>query len=837
MLKLQEVSANRQTPPLSLPLAKHVNGRKASRINLRTASFEATQHIEYLERELALANAKNDSDPCSAAKMRGLAVENNNLRQELAEWHMKYDARVDDEVQKRLEFEADMKERLDILASESEMKDARIGELEWELECMKIKVRDAEGLEEVNKDLEKRIDVLTNLLVQSPTRMDARSAATSPNKPEPTKRTPRPKSMLSKGPSSPGGVRLSLATVSETAFWQAQGFASLSGKFEAADEDDHLFACPEPLLSPTGEVSLQSPNLMEQSTRTGFLAGRSRSSTYMRSLPSSTSRPTSLMSTSSLGGAPWGVPVVPESDTEANATQKKRRMRRFASGSKSLKPLVLPTASTIPSVPVSATIYPSIESTTDRDSSDISLDPTTTYLSRLATSSPISSPTQPLRCPSMARLQDQTLQALEGKCKDRDTSQSGYNISGSSTDGPRHALERAEATFNSDTGPRSRPRSLQKELEEAEVAQSGLGISAGTYDEPCGDGLIPVTRDATPESGQIFIGLEAPSSKCSSQSAYNHRRVQPQHPDVTPKPFSNLVPSTAIATIPTKSTPSLALTAQHAHGIFTRLTNLICQAKQDPFNLAQRLLSNAWSLNSSRLLGGAGWWLLGLVYHRRKRKQGNCADAVAVGENSVQRPQERRHLLQQGDEEEAGAVGFNWQHFTGEAGRPGSEEHHHRNYGGTWLSPPHVNDNGSGLPAFVPSLEAHRNPRLFPCNDCVEPSSRRTLRLWLHFSLTIVLAIGMALKHGPAALLVEPVASQSPNNGRTEGEFATEHQQRDGYTCANTSHGLRDISEQPSKTDSSIADSGYGSIIFAETLGPVDFEKGPGRFPPLYKSV
>ena len=42
-----------------------------------------------------------------------------------------------------------------------------------------------------------------------------------------------------------------------------------------------------------------------------------------------------------------------------------------------------------------------------------------------------------------------------------------------------------------------------------------------------------------------------------------------------------------------------------------------------------------------------------------------------------------------------------------------------------------------------------------PCPDCIEPSSRRTIRIWFQFCLTMVLAIGMAVKHGPDALIVD----------------------------------------------------------------------------------
>ena len=48
------------------------------------------------------------------------------------------------------------------------------------------------------------------------------------------------------------------------------------------------------------------------------------------------------------------------------------------------------------------------------------------------------------------------------------------------------------------------------------------------------------------------------------------------------------------------------------------------------------------------------------------------------------------------------------------------------------------------------------------CEDCVEPSSRRSLRLWLRFSVALLLAVGVAIREGPAALLVECPPGQKP---------------------------------------------------------------------------
>ena len=828
--KLRELSGNERTPPSSSPPVKHVKGRRASRLKPRSSSFETTQHIDYLERELASAKARNESDASPAAKqrrsakLRALSMENKNLRLELDELQQK-GARVEEEVEKRLEFEVEMKDRLDALEAESEMKDVRIGDLEWEIECMKIKVKDAEGLEEVNADLEKRIDVLTNLLVQSPTWASSRSATTPPNKIDSTKRTPRPRSMLTKVPSSTGGVRLSLATVSETHSCAVQPrwprySDSTPAKFELLTDNDHSSTSPECLNSPSQTDAMLSAGDTEPSASQRCFDSRPQMSLSMRSAPSSSSRPTSFMSASSFGGAPWGIPILPEDDA-AKASSKKRRMRRFASGSKSLKPLVLPTATRANSVPVSAPVYPSTEATAGRDFSHRSLDPTTSFLSKFASSSPFSTPTQLPRRPSTTEsAREEAFRTLEGRGNCH--AESPHSVEPPSI--LHQQCNSLRGGTSSQEPSRPRPRSLQQELDEVEDVDAKLKVSNEACDDPFEDGLIPATIDVTPESGQKLTGIEPSSSKEPTTNNRERQQGRNQASPITRNSQKESFESQA-ARIPAKGSPSLGFTSQQAHGIFARLTSLIFDCKQDPLVLAKGLLSNAWSLGSNRLLGGVGWWLLGLVYHRQRRKlEVECADLVAVDAKCDQPLLQRSRLQQQGNGNRLCEQGFQWPHFSAEASRERATKQHFRDYGATWLSPPHLHCNRNELPPFLPAATAHKTPHLFPCNDCVEPSSRRTLRLWFHFSLTIVLAVGMALKHGPAALLAELPARLSPEIERSNGRDEAEGSRETTKIQAGYIQRVRDFSGRSSKTDDSIADSAYGSIVFAEVLGPEDFE-------------
>ncbi len=850
MMKLREGSGNQKTPPppLSSPLTKQVKGRNPKRISLRSASSEASKYIEHLESQLASVNAKLDSftspnsNKLRSAKLRALTVDNRNLRQDLSAWEKEFAARVQEERDQRLEVEMELRVRLRTLENEMELKDARIAELEWEVESMRVKVGDAEGLEEVNIGLEKRIEILTNLLAHSPNKLDVCSAATSPVRADPIKQTSRPKSMLPKIPSPSGAVRLSLSTVSEATFWQPNNIISSSTVVESP-EDAVQDADKQELNSPADDEGMRSPGYGRQSRQSGSFESRSRTSGSFRSAPSSASRPTSFRSSGSFGPTSWGLPNL--ADVDARSANKQRKMRKFPSGSVSLRPLILPAATVVPSLPASAPIYPSIEATAKRNISEVSLDPTTSFLSKPVDSSPITTPDQPGRHRSTSWAQEQTLKALEGRFMDverLDDEQASPSIAPTSEQKPFDFRE----VPSEDHKRRSRPRSLKKELEGAELEQAGP-TQALSSPKPFEDYLVPVdvgeNPQKSPESSQIMIGIDPTPSKTPLPASFPQQTRLLRDSEDTPKRERKPTPPTYTSSQPIKALPSTLLTNQHAFGIFSRLTNLISQTKQDPFVLARRILSNAWAQGSKRL-GGMGWWLLGLVYGTRRRKRKRTADSKTVEPTTTQ--------------------DFDWQHFSAEASRRRTAEHYFSDYGAchqsitdSWLSPPHASaqqkPSSNTIPRSSSPPKPRNEPHLFPCNECVEPSSRRTLRLWFQFSLAIVLAVGMAIKNGPASLLSEdpdpylpthvhkslPPITKNPNPHPHEREREpllqahrsrsnprpTTGVSRDGRTVVVDYYTeARSPPSRVNSVESNGVDSGYGSITFAETLGPADFE-------------
>ena len=789
MNKLREGSLNPRTPPpLSSPLAKYAKGRNSNRPGIRSPSSEASKYIEHLEAQLASAHARLESPSATrkrSARLRALVVENRNLKHEVADWEKGYDVRVQEEKARRNEVEMELRQYVRQLEEEMDLKGAKIGELEWELESMRAKFRDTDELKAMNVRLEKRIDVLTNILVQAPMKLDVSSATTSPQKADISKRTPRPTSMLPRLPSSPGGLQLSLATVSESAFWQPKSIASPASIAEspgghAAIEDEQAFSVP------VFEEAMGSPDPGLKSTQPGFFDHRSRTSVSYRSAPSTSSRPSSIRSSSSFGPGAWGLPD--PADTEPQSSSKRRRsMRRFPSGSNSLRPLILPTSTIGQSLPASAHIYPSIEATASRDASGTSLDPTTSFFSRPIDSSPTFTPTQPSRHHSSAWVQEQTMRVLEGRFTDAGRRESTpVPISTPSVAGEPF-MEFGEI-HSEKRKRRSRPRSLEEELKEAHANQMKTVDGRANLTESPEEGLVLVDTDDG--SSHTMIGVVPMSSKSTIQGAsLRHRRSGPNE---TPKPNERDCTFPLIGDL----FPSTTLASEQAHGIVHRLTTLITQTKQDPFILARRLLANAWALGSG-WWGGMGWWLLGLVYGTRWRKPRRSADVDIAEDSQDNSP---KHL--------------DWQHFSTEASRSRAAHCYFRHRNGDNTA---ADGNKSSLASPHTSTPSppRKVPHLFPCPSCTEPSSRRTLRLWFQFSLAIVLALGLAIKNGPASLLAgnhpphqlyfhheSPLFKvQQRKRGELEGEGEAEWTSRDG------SH-----------------DSGYGSIVFAEILGPGDFE-------------
>lgn len=776
MMKLREGSLNQRTPqPVTSPLAKQAKGRNAARPLSRSASFEASKYIEHLESQLTALNTKLDAlvspntNKARVTKLRALTVESRSLRHELADWETSFAERVKEGIEQGLEVEAGLKARAQAAEDEGRIKDMKIKELEFENETLHLKLKDTESLEITNANLEKRIDALTSLLVQSPSKFEHGSTASSPTKGDPHRRVPRPRSMLSPA----GGVRLSLSTIGESTFMNPQSFRSNSSISESPEQTD----------GHSSEGSSRSPEAMTELQHTDIFNEDPGSRSSHRSVRSSSSRPTSFHSTSSYGASSWGLPCATDRDGQINLPHRQRRMRRFPSGAGSLKPLILPSAAGTPCLPASAPLSQATN-VFSRDISNSSLDPSSPSPSQQSCFSPTETPTHARRIRSNTWAQEQALRSLEGRPRTSNEVMADKNNVQSpprSTDG--YGVNGINESPQSEQ--RSRPRSLEQELKQAILAGSETSFVASFE-----DGLIQADRESG-SADKVPVPLEPvePSVRNddgkrfvspASQAFRLRRRNDSLSSDITPRPPK--VPD--IVSSPPDSPPASppkALAPSNLASLCTRLTSMITRTKQDPKILARRLLYNAWTLGSARL-GGVAWWLLGPLSGFRSRN-GQTDDVT--GEVPPIRA-------------------FDWRPYTAQASRRrtaqcflsrrcGSEDRARR---------PMDEDQGDDI-----------EPHVFPCEFCEEPSLRRTFRLWFQFSLTIVLAVGIAVQYGPSALLT-PESPSSP-----------------GYRRRILSPHLESPAESREHEQSRrkrLAKPSYSSnpLTFAHVLGPTDLRDG-----------
>lgn len=797
MIKLRENQWTAKSPSaLSPSLAKQVRSRKGHRAKVRSTSSESATYIEHLESQLAAVNAKLDSmtsptvNKARAAKLRALSNESQSLRQEVSNWEANFEQRVRDELERRAEVEKGMNAHIERLEEEMEVKDARVKELEWELDSMTTKIREVEGLEDINRNLERRIDVLTSLVAQSPTKLNLCSAASSPTKENPCSRARRRRSMLPRLPSSPGGVRLSLNTATDNGFWSSRRFGSGSstlvspqGKSRSIEEEEEAEKAMEPLSRETHSRSC------------------SNTSTSFTSAPYPFTRAPSIHSASSVDFSSPELPFPLDVDSQIKSVNRQRRMRRFPPGLCTLKPLLLPKTAVNVSLPASAPV----SATSPRHVSTASLDPTVAFLSKIDDGSPNSTPTQGLRQRSATWAQEDTLRTLEGDANPFGLL--GYSAVPRSPMSPSNILlGHHEAAVMEEAKPRrARPLSLEKELELADMpSPDNFDDALIAVDAEEDDGMlgsIPIAIEKSPETPLMSGDLLQPKS--------------PSEVDVTPRPR----PYASLVSSPPRSILLPMQTKRNALGIFTRLTNLINRVKQDPVVLAKRLLHNAWTLGCARF-GGTGWWLLGLVFRSRRRQKISGADRKTV--------------------EDYATANFSWDHLSANASRRRTAECYANDRNGGVSSIPDKRQN-SGLwgsldpsplrssPAST-SSQSHwyrKEPHLLPCNACVEPSARRKFRLWFHFSLAMVFAVGMAIKYGPEIVLVDPNAPhlrRGPESERSDGPEGSRSSKRpdsaaadaiNSRTCAPGDAQMEKASREEVE--------GY-RVAFAPILGPADFE-------------
>jgi len=796
IMKLREGSLNSKTPPpLSSPLAKQVKGRHKRSLNLRSTSFEAAKYIEHLESQLASIQTQLESltSPTStksqSAKLRALSAESRALRQEVTEWEQKFDDKVSEEVDRRVEMESKLKAKITTLEREIESRDSRVRELEWEVESNLQRVKDTEAVEMTNYNLERRVDVLTELLAQSPTKLEMHSAASSPSRSVAQKRTPRPRSMMPRLPSSPGGIRLSLGAMPELTAWEMNGPRSDSVESDSSQD-----------IAPDYIIKSQQGPLKRQRLSKEFGSADSGlgTSCSLRSVPCSLSRSTSVISDAPISPTAWGLPLPANSDPKTELPSRQRRMRRFPSGSCSLKPLILPTATGSISLPASAPALGSHISAS-RDVSGTSIDSTISFLSGPDYSSTFDTPTQPSRGRSATWTQEETMKGLEGQATAQEV--------------PLVLEERLRATLPS-----------QQPFLDPEETSDESRIDGPTEQFLAGRNLFAELKRAG-DSNNSHTGTETTSINPASPSNFLRRRQRLlADQDITPRPIAKHL---LVKSQPAKSMALTTISSINAHGLFSNISVVLSEVRRDPLQLARRIVRNAWSSQSTRF-GGIGWWLLGLLFGPSTRKEWPADRKIA---------------------KEEPPKGFNWHHYSADA----SKARRFAQYHGQALPPDRTEsasvrnveparatssrESSETLKKIATMFYARPDP--IRCKDCVEPQSGRTLKLWCKFSLALVLAVAVAVKDGPGTLLEECPQRhyEGPEVDRAERVELPAHageSSADLVYPTSTRHDNHEAAEQRlSRTDSGPPKKRYGmdpshgfwgwEVTWAESLGPHDF--------------
>ncbi|CAL8580077.1 hypothetical protein XPA_005811 [Xanthoria parietina] len=231
-----------------------------------------------------------------------------------------------------------------------------------------------------------------------------------------------------------------------------------------------------------------------------------------------------------------------------------------------------------------------------------------------------------------------------------------------------------------------------------------------------------------------------------------------------------------VSTPSPKSIPSTSVAPRHAHGLFTRIKGLVLRTKQEPLDLARRLIHNAWAIGIAKL-GGMGWWLL---------------------------------------VEEVPAPSRDW-HYLSPKPRSRSSHESCQPSNDIVVSPPRTVSSRTGYSTpdtprrrkATESPTSRHEPHLVPCPECEQPSSKRTFRLWFRFSLAIVLAIGLAIKDGPGSMLDEHHASA----GSVYESWQSTPPKIQSTTEANAQEGLLDSTHGPKRnTARSYQTVDYGTI-------------------------
>ncbi|KAI9771228.1 MAG: hypothetical protein M1839_002849 [Geoglossum umbratile] len=691
------------TPQTPSPITKNTKRRQRRSPTFRSTYLESAQYIEHLESQLVALQTQLQSltspttTKAHSAKLRALTSESRLLRQELSEWETRFNERVQQEVCGRVELEAGLRARIKTLERELDIKEGRVRELQWEVETLEGKARDAGTMEAENINLGRRVDLLTELLAQSPTKLVTEPTASPPT--DGRQKKPRPRSMFPRIASSESACALPQAErcSNRDSVRSASTTSTFSQSHWSDDFEDLLHHYP----SKRNRVSTDLESIF---------SGLSTSSSLASTQPS-ISRPASVVSDASINPGTWGLPAPsPLCRDRQIRSNRQGRTRRFPSGSLAPKSLILPTTSNTSSLPAPATLGVSLEFAHEMPTVRGC---TSTRLSNF----PFSTPRSTYRSAS-SWVEKETLKVLEAN-----------SMSGRSRPDT--------AQFNETPSPSS--QLLKYQGSEVNFTQSTPAQRDSLFAE--------ISRA---EEGRLPSTPAAETSQLTTRSIGTH--ISPNDRAYLSTDFQDPV------FVRRLGNPAVATGVGN---FLWKLSAILNEAWQNPVKIARKVVSAGWSAGESKASGEMGWWLLSLLLRPIGHK--------GRGESAI--GSEKPALL---GEKCAGE--FDWHDCSAEASKA-------RRLG--YLVGKDVEDKlfeGENQAGYGVTGSGHRTSSSLTVRATstasvdtiprssgpIEVPSRQKLLLWIEFTIALVLAVGVAVKEGPASLL--------PGHATTDAGVMTDHQ-------------------------------------------------------------
>ncbi|OJD20674.1 hypothetical protein ACJ73_07991 [Blastomyces percursus] len=715
-------SKSRKTSWRSSPFSSLDRPKRRTNIANRNSDLELSRYIEHLEEQLATSLNRVESIDSSttniqAAKFKALNAEYKILKQELLEWETKFETRLNDELRNTIDKESELRAKIRSLERLVEIKENKIHEQQWEIEMATQKLQNMEAVNATNRSLERRIDVLTELLAQSPTRMEPSSGlnlvpeASSPQA-DGIYHTPRPRSMFSKIPLSP--VRKAL--------FQPLSVPSSNAVTDPSVHYHH--AADHPYVSP--------PQTFEQKDDAELMSldsgvGDSCSPPSTRAPDSQRS---SMISHASSNPSHWGTSFPLSPEIQGKFSSRHRRMRRFPPGSCTLKPLILPATS------------PHVPSRIHRHS--FSTDPISPFHLR---------PTSAHDSPNSTWVEPDTLRALEGQShryQTFDEAINGHNMSG--------GIAPLETDLDDCSTTRSSPHIFFDDVHPSTLMESPA-YDSQTQNEPL--------KRVAPRT------LENELRQSNSSMRVGPRTNREIDRDITPMAIldSKIARLRKIYPAPRNFVPSL----DSRQDPFYPFYHYIWDVAPNPVNLIRRIIANAWHANWNRL-GKLSWWVLGLFLGGQPRNQW-----------LNNKRQCRTHYDNSNDDAASTTNSRGPTHSYRSRTRPRTS---HREETPTKQTTIISSDDTSVLTHTPMRCSTNGHPIAI-----TEPPPKRPFEVWARFSFALVLAIGLAVRDGPASLMDECLLRGSCITYGTES--ASADTDRNGCPSSERSSHLLEASPPP----------------------------------------